>query len=110
MTRVRLNLTAALALALVILALAFASAFFAVTPGRAEPVSPDTARDLVRSGEILSLEDVLNRMQPAVEGEIIEVALEAERRRYLYRIKALGPDGRYRDYRVDATAGAAANP
>ena len=86
---------------------AFALALLAVTPGRAEPLSPDTARDLVHSGEILSLEDVLNRMQPAVEGEIIEVALEAEQRRYLYRIKALGPDGRYRDYRADATADAA---
>ena len=104
MTRARLNLTAAVAFTLLILALSD------LTPGWAETVSPDTARDLVRSGEILSLEDVLDRMRPGVEGEIIEVALEAERRRYLYRIKALGHDGRYRDYRVDATAGAAAKP
>jgi len=109
MTRSRQNLAAAIALALLTLALLIL-ALLAVTPGRAEPVSPDTARDLVRSGEILSLEEVLGRMRPGVEGEIIEVALEAERRRFLYRIKALGHDGRYRDYRVDATAGAAANP
>jgi uncharacterized membrane protein YkoI len=105
MSRSRQNLAAVFASALLSLAL-----LTLVTPGRAEPVSPDTARDLVRSGEILSLEEVLGRMRPGVEGEIIEVALEAERRRFLYRIKALGHDGRYRDYRVDATAGAAANP
>jgi uncharacterized membrane protein YkoI len=105
MSRSRQNLAAVFASALLSLAL-----LTLVKPGRAEPVSPDTARDLVRSGEILSLEDILNRMQPGVEGEIIEVALEAERRRYLYRIKALGHDGRYRDYCADATAGAAVKP
>jgi len=86
-----------------------AAALGAVAPGWAESLSPDRARDLVRRGEILCLAEALDRIQPAVEGEIIAVALEARGRRYLYRIKALGPDGRYRDLSVDATAGLSAN-
>jgi hypothetical protein len=84
-------------------------ALAAATPAWAESLSPDRARDLVRRGEILCLADALDRMRPAIEGEIMEVALEAEGRRFLYRIKALGPDGRYRNLSVDATAGASAN-
>ncbi|WP_294537275.1 hypothetical protein [uncultured Rhodoblastus sp.] len=87
---------------------AVAVALCVASRGRAEPVSPEQARELVRHGEILAFHDVLGRMQPAVEGEIIEVALESDGRRFLYRIKALGRDGRYRDYRADAKDGAAA--
>ena len=72
------------------------------TPGWADSISPETARELVRRGDILSLREVLSRMRPTVEGEIIEVALETEGPRYLYRIKALGNDGRYREYRTGA--------
>jgi hypothetical protein len=79
------------------------------TPCRAETFSPDKARDLVGLGAILPLEAVLARMRPAVDGEIVEVFLEIEDGRFLYRIKALGRDGRYRDTRVDAAAGASAN-
>jgi uncharacterized membrane protein YkoI len=88
---------------------AVAVALCFAAPGRAEPVSPEQARELVRHGDILALQDVLGRMQPAVDGEIIEVALESDGRRFLYRIKALGRDGRYRDYRADAKDGAAAH-
>ncbi|MBB4196670.1 hypothetical protein CCR94_21950 [Rhodoblastus sphagnicola] len=96
MTGSHWNLVAAVAVALCV-----------ATPGRAESVSPETARDLVRNGDILALHDVLSRIRPAIEGEIIAVALETDGRRFLYRIKALGRDGRYRDYRADAKDGAA---
>ncbi|MCW2285803.1 putative membrane protein YkoI [Rhodoblastus acidophilus] len=84
-------------------------ALVAAARGWAESLSPDRARDLVRRGEILSLADALVRLQPAIAGEIMEVALEADGRRFLYRIKALGPDGRYRHLCVDATIGASTN-
>lgn len=91
------------------LSAAVAVAICIATPVPAEPVSPEQARELVRHGDILALHEVLERMRPAVEGEIIAVVLESDGRRFLYRIKALGRDGRYRDYRADAKDAAAAH-
>jgi len=87
-------------------------AMFAVVGATACPaatVSPDRARELVRLHKILPLAAVLERMRPAPEGDIIEVTLESENDRFLYRIKALGRDGRYRVFCAEAGAGAAAN-
>ena len=38
-------------------------------------------------------------------GRIIEVELERERGGYLYEIKVLPPDGRYREFKIDARSG-----
>jgi uncharacterized membrane protein YkoI len=77
-------------------------------PVLAETLPPENVRELVERGDILPLQEVLNRLQPAVDGDIIEVDLDRDGERYLYRIKALGPNGRYREYRADAKTGATA--
>ncbi len=77
-------------------------------PALAETLPPESVRELVERGDILPLEEVLNRLQPAVDGDIIEVDLDRDGERYLYRIKALGQNGRYREYRADAKTGASA--
>jgi uncharacterized membrane protein YkoI len=83
---------------------------FAAIPGaisaRAEALPAETARTLAEHGEILPLAEVLLRLRPAVNGDIIEVALDREGGRYLYKIKALDQNGQYREYRADARTGA----
>jgi uncharacterized membrane protein YkoI len=82
---------------------------FAAIPGaisaRAEALPAETARTLAEHGEILPLAEVLLRLRPAV-CDIIEVALDREGGRYLYKIKALDQNGQYREYRADARTGA----
>jgi len=75
-------------------------------PARAETLPADSALTLAEHGEILPLSEVLLRLRPAVDGEIIDVALDRDGARYLYKIKALGQDGQYREYHVDARTGA----
>jgi hypothetical protein len=85
-----------------------ASAIIGASPAAAEPVSLESARDLVRRGDILPLQEVLSRRhQPALDGEIVEASLERGEGGYLYRIKVLGRDGRYRDHRASAGAAGA---
>ncbi len=69
----------------------------------AEALPPETAWTLAAHGDILPLAEVLNRA--AIKGEIIGVILYREEGRYLYKIKALGRGGRYREYQVDAKNG-----
>ena len=85
--------------------LLFAAIFGAIS-ARAETLSVESALTLAEHGQILPLTEILNRLRPAVDGEIIEVALDRDGARYLYKIKALGQDGQYREYHVDARTGA----
>jgi uncharacterized membrane protein YkoI len=78
----------------------------AATPGRADSVSPDRVRALVERGEILPLEEILKRNEPQIGGRIIEIELERKNDAYLYEIKILRPDGRYRELKIDARTGA----
>jgi|GEM_PF-6913129 len=84
--------------------LLFAAIFGAIS-ARAETLSVESALTLAEHGQILPLTEILNRLRPAVDGEIIEVALDRDGARYLYKIKALGQDGQYREYHVDARTG-----
>lgn len=83
-----------------------AGAIIGASPAPAEPVSLESARDLVRRGDILPLRYALSRLRPVPDGEIVEAFLEREKDGYLYRIKVLGRDGRYRDHRANAKASA----
>ncbi|HZT46643.1 MAG TPA: PepSY domain-containing protein [Hyphomicrobiaceae bacterium] len=76
------------------------------TTAVADSVSPDRARSLVERGEILPLEEVLKRNEANAGGRIIEVELEVKRGGYVYEIKVLRPDGRYRELLIDARSGA----
>lgn len=75
-------------------------------PGLADSVSPDRVRALVARGEILPLEEILKRNESGITGRIIEIELERKKEAYVYEIKILRPDGRYRELKIDARTGA----
>lgn len=87
--------TAALALAGLLL----------VSPARADSLDPERVRALVEKGVILPLEQILKMNGSQLTGRVIEVELERERGAYLYEIKVLPPDGRYREFKIDARSG-----
>jgi uncharacterized membrane protein YkoI len=77
------------------------------TTALADNLNPDRVRALVERGEILPLEEILKRNQLETSGRIIEIEIEIEQKRgaYVYEIKVLRPDGRYREIKVDARTG-----
>jgi uncharacterized membrane protein YkoI len=81
-------------------------ALAASAPALADSVSPDRVRALVARGEILPLEEILKRNEANAAGRIIEIELETKRGGYVYEIKVLRPDGRYRELKIDARTGA----
>lgn len=62
----------------------------------------DLARDAVRSGQALPLSDILARVRPKLQGEIVRVEFERERGRFVYEFKIISPEGQVRSVRVDA--------
>ena len=80
--------------------------FLAVTVAKADGLSAEKVRELVESGTILPLEEILKRNAPGIGGRIIEIEVERKRGIYLYEIKVLRPDGRYREMKIDARTGA----
>ena len=76
-----------------------------VAPALADSIPAERIRALVERGEILPLEEILKRNESQLAGRIAEVELERERGGYLYEIKVLAPDGRYREIKIDARSG-----
>lgn len=63
------------------------------------------ARELVRSGTILPLEQILERSQAAHPGRVLEVELESKRGRHVYEIELLDAEGRVWELYYDAATG-----
>jgi len=63
------------------------------------------ARRLLESGDILSLEVILDKLRPQYSGEIIEVELEREAGRNVYELEILGGDGIVHELYIDAKTG-----
>jgi len=82
------------------------SAILAAAPARADGLSAERVRALVERGEILALEEILKRNEASLDGRIIEIEIEQKRGAYVYEIKVLRPDGRYRELKIDARTGA----
>lgn len=76
-----------------------------VSPAVADDIDPARARMLVERGEILALEQILKANESQLGGRIIEVELERDRGSYHYEIKVLPPDGRTREFKIDAKSG-----
>ena len=74
-------------------------------PSLADTVDPERILALVARGDILPLEQILKLNESALAGRIVEVELELKRDGYLYEIKVLKPDGRYREIEIDARTG-----
>jgi uncharacterized membrane protein YkoI len=80
-------------------------ALLTATTALADSLSADRVRALVERGEILPLEEILKRNEARVGGRIIEIEIEQKRGTYVYEIKVLRPNGRYRELKIDARTG-----
>lgn len=65
----------------------------------------DEARELKQSGKILSLEDIIARVQKDYPGQIIEIELDEEKDRFVYDIEVVGEEGVVIELRLDAATG-----
>ncbi len=65
----------------------------------------DEARRLLKSGDILSLELILEKLRTIHPGKILEVELETESGNIVYEIETLGDDGIVRELIIDARTG-----
>ena len=64
------------------------------------------ARELLRRGEILPLDHILDVAQRRVPGDVIEVELEHEDEGWEYKVKVLTPTGHVRKITLNARNGA----
>jgi len=83
-----------------------AVAILAAAPAWADGLSAERVRALVDRGEILTLEEILKRNESSLGGRIIEIEIEQKRGAYVYEIKVLRADGRYRELKIDARTAA----
>lgn len=63
------------------------------------------ARRLLDSGEILSLEIILENVRQIFPGKVLEVELEKEGRNIVYEIEVLGDNGVIEEIYIDAKTG-----
>jgi uncharacterized membrane protein YkoI len=64
------------------------------------------ARELLRRGEILPLDHILDIAQRRVAGDVIEIELEREDEGWEYKVKVLTPTGLVRKITLNARNGA----
>ncbi len=65
----------------------------------------DRVRDAVRAGEVMPLDELRERLRRSQPGELLELELEREDGRWIYRVKLLQPGGRIVKLEVDARSG-----
>lgn len=65
----------------------------------------ERARMLQQEDEILSLEAILERLPADSDSRLLELELEREQGTWVYELEMLHPDGRVREYEVDAVTG-----
>jgi len=82
------------------------SACIGITPVLADSRQDhDVARHALEAGEILSLRQVLERIEREHRGEVLEVELEHEDQRWVYEVKMLRRDGGINKLLIDARDG-----
>lgn len=74
------------------------------TPGLASE-SQDKARKLREAGDILPLEQILEKVRQKQPGRIVETELERESRRYVYEVKVVDEKGVVHELEYDAKSG-----
>ena len=65
----------------------------------------DWARSAVRTGEILPLSRILNRLEREFVGQVVEIELEREEDVIVYEIELLSPNGHVIELYYDARTG-----
>jgi uncharacterized membrane protein YkoI len=82
------------------------AALLAVPASANDDEDHERAREAVRRGELLSLEQILAR-HPLRAGErLVEVELDRDDGRWEYEIEILTPAGRVRELEIDGATGA----
>ena len=81
------------------------AAFLGVLSFSSSAGEHDQVRDLVKSGNILPLETILERLKETSSGRIIEVELEHKNGRLIYEIEQIDEHGVVREYYFDAANG-----
>lgn len=74
--------------------------------GASEELGQAEIRELVRRGEILPLETILERFPPRVYGKLLDLEAEREHGTVVYEFEFLRADGRIVEIEVDASDGA----
>lgn len=67
--------------------------------GQRERVDLDEA---VRKGEVMPLSDILKKVKPKLQGQILEIEFEYEKGLPIYEIYVLNSLGRRLEYEIDA--------
>ncbi|MDO6964273.1 PepSY domain-containing protein [Rhizobium alvei] len=62
----------------------------------------DEARQALKSGLVLPLDQILAKIRSDFPGDIIEIEFEKDRGQYIYEIEIIRPDGRVIEVKVDA--------
>jgi len=65
----------------------------------------DEARRLLKSGEILSLEVILDKIRPRYPGKVIKVELEQSEQQLVYEVELVGTDGVVYELYIDPKTG-----
>jgi uncharacterized membrane protein YkoI len=65
----------------------------------------ELARELVEAGKILPLETILDQYRSQAPGKILDIEFEFEHGQPVYEIEWLAPDGRVREWYIDAVDG-----
>lgn len=82
------------------------SACIGITPVQADSRQDhEVARRALEAGEILSLRQVLERIERDHHGQVLEVELEQEDQRWIYEVKMLRRDGGINKLIIDARDG-----
>ncbi len=65
----------------------------------------DRVRRAVEAGRILPLRELLDRVEPAIPGQLIEAELESENGTPIYELILVSPEGKVVKLRFDARTG-----
>lgn len=87
------------------MALVLALVGIPASPAGAAEADHEQARKALAAGEVLSLRQILDRVEKSHPGQILEVELEREQGRWIYEIKLLRPDGAVSKLKLDARNG-----
>ena len=87
------------------LALGFAGLGSSIAWASQNEVSHDRAKSLQQTGEILPLEDIIQRAQQQHPGRVLEAELERKGERYVYEIEIADKDGTVWELYIDARSG-----
>jgi len=67
--------------------------------------SYDQARRALSRGDVLAIEDILERLKTQIPGQVLEVEFEQEYDRWMYEIKLIDAQGRRLKAKLDAQTG-----